>query len=113
MHLPRDFFLCAGLSFLFAFYAQHPHKHEKCAPGFSFFCQGNFEHGCEVCPDDTYRGSSDLFATRSCIACPANSSTTNAVSQVGSGMPYHGAQIHSFTNPADGRALKLLLRQPF
>ncbi|CAN0050348.1 unnamed protein product [Ectocarpus sp. 6 AP-2014] len=34
--------------------------------------QGNAEDGCQACPEGTYRGAADLFATRSCKPCPAH-----------------------------------------
>eukprot|EP00752_Nemacystus_decipiens_P005285 g4793.t1 len=49
------------------------YSHCVCGEGM----EGNFEDGCKVCPEGTYRGSADLFSTRSCHACPANSGTMN------------------------------------
>lgn len=75
-----------------------------------FLSQGNVEDGCEICPHGTYRGSADLFATRSCIACPADSGTINAVSQASSKISHHRAQKISVTNPANECALPFPLR---
>ncbi len=45
-----------------------------------FRCQGNFEDGCRLCPEGTYRGTAQLFTTRSCVECPANSWSLATVS---------------------------------
>ncbi|CAN0004076.1 unnamed protein product, partial [Hapterophycus canaliculatus] len=39
--------------------------------------EGNPEDGCQPCQEGTYRGNAELFTSRSCVACPANSRSTN------------------------------------
>ncbi|CAM9498693.1 unnamed protein product [Scytosiphon promiscuus] len=39
--------------------------------------EGNFQDGCQPCPEGTYRGTAELFTTSFCVACPANSRSTN------------------------------------
>lgn len=59
-----------------------------------FPCQGNSQDGCQVCPEGTYRGTAELFSTRSCLACPIDAwSMTTVSSESCPSVSYERAEV--------------------